>query len=130
MPVVTAAKVQETAEGNLVHMTKDSDSISGISNTSSTRRELLRAKLDLEQCLLDEAMQKTKIARLRMEVMQEEEVQVILDQSDDRLERDLSNIMEQDRLIAAAAESKNRADAEKTNEELASGRRNKFQNPC
>ena len=106
MPVLANARIQETAEGNLVHASnQESDSLSVISAASSNRRMMAQAKLDLERCLLNEAKQETKLARLRVEAMLDEEAMVdatgqVSQSSSHRLERDLSEIIKEDRANA------------------------------
>ena len=77
MPVLQSSRVQETAEGNLVHANKELDSVSDISIVSSTRAKLINANIELQRCLLQEAKEQSKLARLRIEAMQEDEPQAL-----------------------------------------------------
>ena len=63
MPVLSSARVQETAEGNFVHAREEVDSLSDVSAVSSNRKLMIQAK----------------IARLRIEALQEEENDVMVE---------------------------------------------------
>jgi hypothetical protein len=125
MPVLSSARVQETAEGNFVHARKELDSVSDISAVSSNRKLMIQAKMDLEKRLLAESRIEAKIARLRIEALQEDENDIVvemtgqLDQSDDKLERDLSLLITEDQNNARAAERRHREVAERNRAELA-----------
>ena len=108
-----------------MHAHKELDYLSDISAVSSNRKLMIQAKMDLEKRLLAESKIETKLARLRIEALQEEENEVMvemtgqLDQSDDKLERDLSFLITEDQNNARAAERRHRADAERNRAELA-----------
>ena len=108
-----------------MHARKELDSVSDISAVSSNRKLMIQAKMDLEKRLLAESRIETKIARLRIEALQEDENDIVvemtgqLDQSDDKLERDLSLLITEDQNNARAAERRHREDAERNRAELA-----------
>lgn len=74
----SAVRAVVAAEGSLVQhgrrqKSREEDSLSNVSATSSNKLLILRAKLDLEQALLREKQQETSVARLRCQIAEEEE---------------------------------------------------------
>ena len=101
MPVVISiARTQTVAEGNLVHISsheqRDSDDISVVSVASSNRQAVAQAKRKLELALLNEAkgrqeahlrVQETALARIEVQIV---EANQPIDSDQDGLSRDMS----------------------------------------
>ena len=75
----------------------DQESISGMSNisfASSNNRAILQAQLELKTALLKEAKREAELAQLKVQMVTTENMQV--EESNDGLERDLSEMMRSD----------------------------------
>ena len=97
LPVVFGSQLVSVAEGNLVQQSHDQESISGMSNisfASSNNRAILQAQLELKTALLKEAKREAEDAQLKVQMVTTENMQV--EESNDGLERDLSEMMRSD----------------------------------